>query len=239
MSSIILSVVIPVYNEELTVEKVINDHLKVLKESEPFLENWEILCLDDASTDGSYRILTRLAQENEKIRVLRHQMNQGICISFDDLFQAAKGTHIYVTASDDQWPAENLKRLLRSTIENAYDLTIGVRENRKDVYGLWRRFLSFTFNFIPQILYNVKTEDANGIKLGRREIFTLKLKSKSFFAEIERIIEATKKGYQIGFAPIEFLSRTKGKAKGAKWSNIFMTLKDLMKYIYQTRLKRT
>ncbi len=235
-----LSIVIPVYNEEKNINKVVLDHLKTVDECKHLLKDWEIVCLDDASTDKSLEILQQLAK-TPNIRIIRHERNQGIYLSFDDLFKAAKGDYIYVTGGDDQWPSENLTTLLTSLLANHYDLVIGVRENRHEIYSLWRKILSYTFNLIPQLLYKTKTIDANGIKLGRREIFNLPLHSSSFFGEIERIIEAKKRGYAIGFSPIKFLSRTQGKAKGAKWKNIWATLRDLFKYmfIYQSKSKST
>lgn len=235
-----LSIVIPVYNEEKNIHKVVLDHLKTVNDCKHLLKDWEIVCLDDASTDQSHEILQQLAQANN-IRIIRHERNQGIYQSFDDLFKAAKGDYIYATGGDDQWPSENLTTLLTSLLSNNNDLVIGVRENRNEIYSLWRKILSCTFNLIPQLFYKTKTMDANGIKLGRREIFNLPLHSKSFFGEIERIIEAKKRGYSIGFSPIKFLSRTKGKAKGARWKNIWATLRDLFKYmfIYQSKSKRT
>jgi len=238
MSEIVLSIVMPVYNESGTVKKVIEDHLNIVEECRDLLKSWEIICLDDASSDNSYSILKNIEAKNDNVRILQHKYNQGIATSFNDLFHAAKGTHIYVTASDDQWPSENLKKLLKSLIDNSYDLVIGVRENRKEIYSLWRRILSFSFNFIPEVLYGVKIKDANGIKLGKREFFTMRLYSTSFFAEIERIIEAKKRGAHIGFEPIEFLTRSSGKAKGARWNNIFASLKDLGRYIWRTRFVR-
>ncbi len=235
MAEIVLSIVIPVYNEEASIKKVIEEHVKIIQACDDFIKDWEILCLDDASIDNSYAILKKCALNNIRIHILRHEHNQGIAGSFHDLFHAAQGTHVYVTAADDQWPAKNLKILLSSLYNNSYDLVIGVRENRKEIYSVWRRILSFGFNFIPEILYKVKTKDANGIKLGKRELFTLKLQSKSFFAEIERIIEAKKGGAHIGFESIEFLTRCAGKAKGAKWKNIFASLKDMGRYILNSQ----
>jgi glycosyltransferase involved in cell wall biosynthesis len=230
MSHIILSVVIPVFNEEKTIGRVLEDHLRELQ-SAAGLKGWEIVCVDDTSTDGSFAIMERMARAESRIRLFRHQVNQGIAASFGRLFRESKGTHIYVTAGDDQWPATNLNVLLERLRETSADLVIGVRHNRQKVYTPWRRLLSFTFNAIPKLLYKVDTQDANGIKLGRREIFVMPLASSSFFAEVERIVTAQRQGYKITHAPIAFKERPSGKARGASWRNIWMTLCDLVKFI--------
>ena len=230
MESIFLSVVIPVYDEEAALEKVIRDHIYILQTIHDSLRDWEIVCLDDASTDRSLEILKRLSATETRLKVIRHERNRGIYESFNDLFHSAKGDYIYATASDGQWPAENLVRLLRASLNGNYDLVIGVRKNRREIYSIWRRLLSFLFNWLPMLIFGVRTEDANSIKFGKRELFTIQLLSNSFFAEVERIIEANRNGKNVGFEPIEFLPRGTGKASGAKWRNIWSTLRDLCGY---------
>lgn len=233
---IVLSVIMPVYNEEKTIEKVVVDHIRALKEIGGMVKDWEIVCLDDASTDSSLKILEGLAQKEARVVVARHLQNKGIYQSYMDVYTHTRGTHIYHTAADEQWPAENLKRLLEHLIRTQADFVIGVRENRQEIYSVWRRVLSYGFNILPQIFFGVKTVDANGIKLGRREIFLLDTKSRSFFVEIERVIKAKKQGFRIEFAPIIFLQRKSGKARGAKWSNIINTFRDFMKFWLEARI---
>lgn len=233
MTHMILSILIPAYNEQATIEQVIQDHVSIALSLNRELVDWELVCLDDASTDETFRILERLRASCPKMRVIRHEKNQGINASFLHLFEEARGTHIYYTASDGQWPARNLSLLLRALVEHHMDLVVGVRPNRREIYGLWRRLLSYGFNWIPQVLFGVNTMDANSIKLGVREVFTMNLMSKSFFGEVERIIEAKRRGYRVGFETIEFLSRRSGKAHGAKWSNVFGTMWDCCRYAWK------
>lgn len=157
-----LSIVIPVYNEEKTIGTVLDEHLLRLAG----IEQWEIVCLDDASTDGTWEVLKEHASRQPRLRLLKHEKNQGITPSFQRLFNEAKGDYIYLTAGDDQWPAENLTRLLNKYQETQADLVIGVRQGRRQVYGIGRRALSYGFNYLARIFFHVNVEDANGIKLG-------------------------------------------------------------------------
>ncbi len=220
-----LSVVIPVYNEEKTIKSVLDVHVQRLG----CLEQWEIVCLDDASTDGTWDILRGYASRQPRLRLIRHDINQGISYSFQQLFQEARGEYIYLTAGDGQWPAANLTHMLEVCRTKNADLVIGVRQNRKQVYNLGRRILSWGFNFLAESFLHVHAEDVNGIKLGRREIFTQPVHSKSFFAEVERLALAHKKGYHIVQTPILFLPRLHGKPQGARWGNVMATLMDFIR----------
>ncbi len=232
----ILSVVLPAYNEQATIEPVILEHARVLAGLNGPLHDWEILCLDDASTDGTLARLRELEQRIPRLRVLAHERNQGIFQSFHDLFAAARGTHIYLTAADGQWPAANLLRLLLE-IQRGADLAVGVRPNRREVYSLQRRAVSCMFNLMPRLLFGVKTEDAGSVKLGLREIFNFQLISRSPFAEAERIIRARLEGYRVAFAPIQFLRRPAGKQRGASWRNVRRSLADCIRCYTAYRAK--
>ena len=117
-----LSIVIPVYNEEKNIREVLDEHITYLKD----VEQWEIVCLDDASTDGTWKLLEAYAGQQPRLRLLRHEINQGISPSFQRLFEEARGEYIYLTAGDGQWPAENLTRLLKTYQDTQADLVIGV-----------------------------------------------------------------------------------------------------------------
>jgi glycosyltransferase involved in cell wall biosynthesis len=205
--------------------------LKVLADLETEVASWEILVLDDASSDGSYGIMNRMAEAEPRIRVFRNESNCGIYDSYTRLFALTRGQYVYFTASDGQWPAENLATLYRHLKVSQSDLVIGVRRKRWEVYSPWRALLSYGFNVIPRCLFGIRAIDANSIKLGVREVFVLPLRSRSFFGEIERLIVARDKGYRIAHAPIRFLKRTSGKAQGARWRNICDTLHDLARYV--------
>ncbi|HYL79006.1 MAG TPA: glycosyltransferase family 2 protein [Bryobacteraceae bacterium] len=234
----VLSVVLPAYNEQGSIEEVILDHERVLRALGNQLEDWEIVCLDDASQDQTLAILNRLAPGIPKLRVLRHERNQGIFQSFHDLFAAARGTHVYLTASDGQWPAENLSKMLPA-LKNGADLVVGVRPNRNEVYSASRRVVSFLFNLLPRLLFGVQTSDAGSIKLGLRQIFTLDLISRSPFVEAERIIQARRRGHRVEFVPIEFLRRAAGKEGGASWRNIRGSVRDCFRCFGAYSLWRT
>jgi polyisoprenyl-phosphate glycosyltransferase len=231
-----LSVAMGAFNEEASIEGVILKHVEMLQELQPRVPRWEIVCVDDGSTDGTPQILDRLQSRLPELRVIRHQSNQGIAATQVHLYREVRGTHIYFTGSDGQWPPENLPRMLGFALAGA-DLVVGVRENRREVYNLRRQFVSFAFNLLPQLLLGVKTGDAGSVKLGRKELFTLPVVSRSPFAEAERILQAHRSGYKVDFVPIRFHNRSGGKAKGVSWRNIVSSTRDLFRCFLVYRLR--
>lgn len=211
-----LSVVFPAYNEEASIEPVVLDHYRALQKLQDKLGAWEMVCVDDASSDRTAELLEGLRTQVPQLRVVRHAQNQGIFASFRDCYRAARGTHIYAIGSDGQWPVENLERMLECLLAGA-DLVVGVRTNRREIYSLARQLVSFVYNLLPSALFGVALHDAGSIKLGVREVFDFELISASVFCEAERIIRAQRGGYRITFVPIRFLHRTAGKTNGASW----------------------
>lgn len=220
-----LSVAMPVYNEQASIEQVIRDHVAELERLRGVVPDWEIVCVDDGSRDESPAILKRLQAEFPRLRVV-HQENQGIYAAFTRAFEESRGTHIFSTGSDGQWPAENLG-ILTTTLLAGADLVIGERTNRREVYSLARRIVSRCFNQLPRALFGVAIVDAGSTKLGIRKVFLFPLKSRSVFFEAERIILASRSGCRVAFVPIHFQTRTGGKATGASWRNIRDAVRDM------------
>jgi glycosyltransferase involved in cell wall biosynthesis len=228
--SIFLSIVMPAYNEQPHIEAVIKEHAEAIRKLADSLDDWEIVCLDDASEDGTAAVIEKLSQQTNKIRLLRHAENKGIYQSQTDLYLNARGTHIYFTGSDGQWPASNLLEMF-PPLQAGADLVVGVRQNRNAVYSLRRRFVSYAFNLLPKMLFGLGTRDAGSVKLGVREVFTCNVISRSPFADAERIIRAHRRGFRVEFVPITFLRRTHGKGKGATLRNVVASLRDCFRLV--------
>jgi glycosyltransferase involved in cell wall biosynthesis len=226
-----LSVTMPVYNEQAAIESVVRDHVAVLERLANVLPDWEIVCVDDGSKDRTPEILRDLQKQVPRLRVVR-QENQGIFGAISRGYQESRGSHIFATGSDGQWPAENLESLLKPALSGA-DLVIGVRSNKRAVYTPARRLISSAFNLLPRVLFGARVEDAGSNKLGVREVFEYQLISRSVFFEAERIILAQRRGCRVDFVPIEFLPRIQGKAMGASWKNLRHSILDMLRCLWK------
>lgn len=226
-----LSITMPVYNEEDSIEQVVLDHVEAVERLRDVVPEWEIVCVDDGSKDRTPEILRDLLKRVPQLRVVR-QDNQGIFGAITRGYREARGSHIFGTGSDGQWPAGNMELLLRPVLSGA-DLVVGVRTNRQEVYTAARRLISRAFNLLPRILFGVRVEDAGSHKLGVRDVMVYPLISRSVFFEAERIIVAQREGRRVEFVPIRFLARTGGKAMGASWKNLRGSVVDLLRCLWK------
>ena len=218
-----LSIVMPVCNEEQALPTVLEEAADALRKA-PF--RFEIIFVDDASTDKSLAILEDFRQAHPELRIgiLRHDSNRGIRASFDTLFAAASGDYVFINGSDGQCGTAECVRMMQ--LRDQYDIIVGKRRAKR--YTPWRALVSWAFNLLSRVLFGVQTYDAGCIKLYQSEVLEIRLLSQGPFREAERLIRAQRRGYRIGMIPIEHRPRKGGNATGARWSLVGRSLIDLM-----------
>ena len=215
-----VSICIPAYNEEATIEEAIRSAAATLQRSGLA---GEILVLDDRSADGTWEILQRLKDIVPKVQIRRHQVNQGIAKTFTELYHWASMDLVFLNSADGQWKMQILLEML--PLMKDADLVVARRKHK--YHRLNRRIVSWFFNLLPLLMFRTKTYDAGSVKLVRREIYDIPIKSRGVFAEAERIIRASRLGCRVGFVDVEHFPRQSGKATGAKFSLVIEALVDL------------
>jgi glycosyltransferase involved in cell wall biosynthesis len=123
----VISVVVPVYNEESCVEGTVRELLRVLSAGPA---DYEVIAVDDGSTDGTLAILDRLKKEFAALRVLRLQPNSGQSAAFGAGFRAARGETIVTMDADGQNDPAEIPRLVAALA--GHDCCCGYRANRRD-----------------------------------------------------------------------------------------------------------
>jgi glycosyltransferase involved in cell wall biosynthesis len=227
-----VSVCFPAYDEEATIEQVLNEAHDLLSASE--LE-YEILVCNDGSKDRTGRIIEDVAARLPNIRPLHNPGNLGIASTFERLYRESSKDFVFLNSTDQQWETSVLFDLLPRT--SSFDIVIAIRKDKH--YGPVRRLVSWAFNAVPSILFGVHTYDAGAVKLVRREIIErFALVSVSPFSEAERIIRATRAGYRIGTYPVHTAERLTGRARGVSLSAVTKAVKDLILLWWLLRVKR-
>ena len=226
-----VTVCIPAYNEQSTIEQVVRDAELALEQA---AIPGEILVIDDCSKDRTWQILCDLQNTMPVLQLRRHSVNRGIASTFAELYQWANQPLVFLNSGDGQWPMNILLELLPM----AADFDIIVARRRVKHYGYGRLLVSWLFNALPVVLFATPTYDAGSVKLVRREVYHIPLISAGVFAEAERIIRARARGYRLGVREVEHFPRRTGKASGARLSLIMQAMIDMLKCWFDIVIRR-
>ncbi|MDX1778088.1 MAG: glycosyltransferase family 2 protein, partial [Thermodesulfobacteriota bacterium] len=153
------SVVVPLFNEEESLEEL---HRRLTLVLQPLSENFEIIFVDDGSTDDSFAVLKTLHEKDSRVKVIQFRKNFGKASALSAGFKKAQGKIIITLDADLQDLPEEIPSLLKK-IEAGYDLVSGWKVKRKD--PVVRKVASRLFNFVTSFYTGVKLHDFNcGLK---------------------------------------------------------------------------
>lgn len=203
-----LSVVVPVYNEEESINELASRIEKICLGNK--LE-FEIIFIDDGSSDSSWNIITGLSKKNTFVRGLRFIRNYGKAAALHSGFMEAKGDVVITMDSDLQDSPDEIPELVRMINEEGYDLVSGWKKKRYDSFV--KRFTSRIYNGTARLYSGIKLHDFNcGLKAYRNEV----VKGIEVFGEMHRYIPmlAKKAGFsKIGEKIVEHRPRKYGSSK--------------------------
>jgi glycosyltransferase involved in cell wall biosynthesis len=211
-----LSIVIPVFNEVENIRALVAE-AKAICELKGYA--FEIIVVDDGSTDGSGEAVSGLAH----IKVIQFRRNFGQTAAFDAGIQAAQHGFIVTMDGDGQNDPSDIPRLVDHLLENKLDVVSGWRVYRED--KLSKRFISRGANFLRKIFLSDTIHDSGcSLKIYRRECF----ENVRLYGEMHRFIPALlqMKGFSIGEIPVNHRPRTAGRTK-YNFSRTFKGLADL------------
>jgi len=222
-----ISAVIPVYNEEESLAafyKVLIPNLFKLD------KNYEVIFVDDGSTDRTLEILKNFEKENKNVKILSFRKNRGKAEVLTSGFKAAKGDLIVTLDADLQDRPEEIARLIEKQKEG-FDLVSGWRKKRKDVFQ--KRIASKLFNFLVAFFWGIKLHDYNcGLKVYTREA----AKSLNLYGGMHRFIPllVAEKGFRTTEIPVVHEKRKFGKSKYGI-SKIFKDIPDMFTILFLTK----
>ena len=220
-----LSIIIPVWNEEENIQSLYNKLKTIL------IGDYEILFVDDGSTDGTYHFLNNTRRKDSKLKIIRFKKNSGKSAALSMGFKHAKGDIIITMDGDLQDDPEEIPNFIEK-IKEGYDLVVGWKYKRQD--PLSKRIPSKFFNFLIKILTGVKIHDSNCcFKAYKKEV----LKNLKIYGELHRYIPSLVhwKGFKITEIKVKHHKRLHGKSKYGisrllKGFLDLLTIKFLIKY---------
>ena len=206
-----LSIVIPAFNEAASIAATVRDALEVGAAQAALLE---VIVCDDGSRDETAAIAAAAAAGDRRVVVLRRAGNRGIEASIRALYAAARHAWVFLNSADRQWPMAMLAPMAAAANSGA-DFVIGVRANKREVYTVYRRVISWGYERVVRAL-GAPGGDPGSIKLARRELLHCPVAARGVFAEGERVIRAARGGARVVEVPVEFHRRAAGQATGAR-----------------------
>lgn len=225
-----ISVIIPAYNEEDGLEAFYDEVMKVL----PSLsKEYELIFVDDGSTDKTLSVLKSLAQKNKHVRVYSFKKNRGKADALALGFSVAKGKLIVTMDADLQDKPSQLYKFLDKQKEGA-DVVCGWRKERKDKSKMV--IISKFFNYINRVLFGLKLHDIDcGYKLFTRE----SAKSLHIYGGLYRFIPLLlhQQGYIVDEVVVEHDTRKFGYSKYG-FSKVFKNVPDLFTIIFLLKFNK-
>lgn len=225
-----LSLVIPCYNEEETIENVASKLVNDLTQANI---NFELILVDNGSHDNSALILKDLASRFTQIRIVTVEVNEGFGWGVINGLNNCSGKYIGWLPADGQISPEDAINVFRKLKSDDLDICKGKRIMRYD--GVFRIFLSRSFNFLFSILCSSNLDDVNGHpKIMKHDCYKkLNISSKDFFIDAEILLKAEAMGLKMGYVPVEFKKREKGKSKVRLFKTILEFMKNMINYRLQ------
>lgn len=220
-----LSILIPTYNDEQTIEDVV---IKAKDMARNVAHKFEIIVLNDGSTNTVPLLLKHLQDKVPELRILTHTHNQGYGAAIKDLYYAGKYQWIVTLPGDGQIDPSEVKKLLIGTTKA--DMILGKREIRND--HIKRRLQSKTYNLLLKIFFHIPTTDVNTIRLMKKEIMdNITLTSSSPFVDAELVLKSVANHYRLLEVSIVHKARiTPGATGGRMLTSILPTIVELFRY---------
>ncbi len=201
-----ISVVVPLLNEEQSLSALYHEIGRAL---EPLDDGFEVVFVDDGSTDGSLEVLARLHDELPNVVVVHLRRNFGKAAALQAGFLEARGEFIVTIDADLQDdPAEIPKMLVK--LDEGFDLVSGWKTRRND--PVLRRLFSRVFNWMTGTISGVHLHDVNcGLKAYRAEV----LRGMRLYGELHRFIPvlAAYRGYRVAEIPVNHRARQHGRSR--------------------------
>ena len=220
-----ISIVIPVFNEKDSISQLYNEIINSLN-----IRDYEIIFIDDGSTDGSSEIVQELIQNNEKVNLIQFYRNYGKSAALSEGFKHSEGDYVVTMDADLQDDPTEIENLINK-LEEGFDVVSGWKKNRKD--PLSKRLPSKLFNFITRIFTSVKIHDFNcGLKIYKKSV----IKTLDIYGGRHRYIPALagQKKFKVSEIIVNHRSRKHGVTKygGRRFFHGFF---DLISVLFLSR----
>jgi glycosyltransferase involved in cell wall biosynthesis len=221
-ADISLSAIMPAHNEEVAIAETVHTVIDAL---DMWLEDFEVIVVDDGSQDRTGAILDTIAESNPRLRVIHHAVNQGYGAALISGFEAATKNMAFFMDSDGQFDIQDLRRFF--PLIKKYDAVLGYRVNRQDTWV--RKLNAWGWKIIVGMVFGIYVRDVDcAFKLYRADFFREhQLETRGAMINTEILNKFTRAGYTYTQMGVHHLPRKGGKATGANLQVIVRAFREL------------
>jgi len=218
-----ISAFFPCHNEAATVEPLVRQTIAVLGE---IASDFEVIIVDDGSTDATPTIADRLVAELEVVKVVHHPTNLGYGAALQSGFRTASKEWVFYTDGDAQFDVKELKGIVPLIAQ--YDIVSCYRLQRRE--GFRRRLNGLCWSRLVGFVFGMHLKDVDcAFKLYRREIFDrIEMRSRGALIDAEILARAIRKGYTVGQAGVHHYPRQAGRSTGGNPRVILRAFRELL-----------
>jgi glycosyltransferase involved in cell wall biosynthesis len=190
--------------------------------------SFEVVVIDDGSTDGSWELLQRLAARYDFLRPTRHRSRRGIADALRSGYLHALGRILVFYPADLQFKPEDIPRLVEPILADESDIVTGYKQGKYD-----KAFVSGIYNRLSRRLFKVQVKDLNSVKAYRREVMDGVPVRPDWHRYM--IVIAAAQGFTVSEIPIPLYPRHAGKSKFATWRRIPVGILDMLSVWFELR----
>ena len=227
-----LSVFFPAFNEEKNIGVTVTNALKILPQ---IANDFEIIVVNDGSTDKTAAVVQKTISKNSKVRLINHEKNLGYGAALATGFYSAKFPQIAFTDADGQFDFSQITKFLEKA--DSADLVIGFRKKRAE--GIIRTFNAEGWQVLNFLLFGLRVKDIDcGFKLIKKKVLERipKLESAGATISAELLLRAKRAGFKIIEVPINHYPRKQGRPTGANLTVIAKAFFELSRLWLKLRL---
>jgi glycosyltransferase involved in cell wall biosynthesis len=227
-----LSILMPVYNERTMIERCL---AQVLCAPLPEDMERELIIVDDQSSDGTWDILTRIADSNPQIRLYRHEVNQGKGAAVRSAIGYAAGDFCIIQDADLEYDPNEYPRLLRPLLDGHADAVFGSRylagEQTRVLY-FWHSMINKGLTLISNMFCNLNLTDMETCyKAFRTDLLkSIPIRSDRFGFEPEIVMKCAKRNFRIYEVPISYHGRTYEEGKKIGWKDGVKAMGTILRF---------
>lgn len=227
-----LALVLPVLNEQASLERALERCVAAMGQ---VADAFEILVVNDGSSDATGEIAERFAARDPHVRVLHNPRNVNYGVSLKRGIQAARSEWLFHDGADLPFAPEDLPLVIPHLAE--HDVVV-IRRRDRSAHSSWRRVTSLVNNGLLRLAFRPRSSDLNFTQFYRRAVLdALPLRSTSpAFVTPELIIGAERAGFRVTEIGLEFRRREAGTAHFGRPKDILWTLRDMLRFRVRTLL---